>query len=358
MGKKRLLTEKKRLETPDNMRGFAILFMILIHVMNLYGNNEATHGWQHQVIDFLAGPPAAPVFMCTMGFFFILKKPGFFFGIKRGVLLLLIGYGLNIVKGFLPVFIARHCLQFDSELIPIYYTNYYLIFNVEILIFAGIAYIIMNLLSRVSVRPEFFLVSAGIVTLISPFLWGLGSETAFLQHIVTPLWGADPDLVIFPVFPWIVYPLLGMAAGGIYRNQSNPKRLSMLSGLFGGMLTVLGGSLLLIDFDRFFHDYGQQSWGALLAFSGFIFLWGLVIRFLGSLIPSRFKPGFLAYLSRNITQIYIIQWILLGWLFFCIPFHSLSLIGVCIVNVFITALSCLITEGYNRITSYKRISTS
>lgn len=341
--------KKQRFEVPDILRGLAILFMIMIHVINMYGNEEATSGWPHLVLDFLAGPPAAPVFMFTMGFFFILKKPMFSTGIRRGIILIVTGYVLNIVKGFLPVFLAREVLGWDRSLFPDLYTNYYLILNVEILIFAGIAFILMNIISRISMRPVFFIALACLFMAISPFLWGLGSDIPVIKHLVLPLWGADTELVIFPVFPWIVYPLLGMASAMVFKDQKSPSRLYLLSGLFGVVLMAVGGTLLLIDFERFFHDYGQQAWGAVCAFSGFIFLWGMFIMFINKIMPSFLKMGFLSFLSKNITTVYIIQWILIGWLILCIPLHSVSLFGVCVVFICITIISCILTAIYNKI---------
>jgi len=339
----------KRLRLPDVLRGLAIVFMILIHVMNLYGNAAAMSGWPYTLLDFLAGPPTGPIFMFTMGFFFMLKKPRFVPALRRGLTLILLGYGLNILKGFVPVFFAREILRWDPAFFPKLYSAYYLIFEVEILIFAGLAYIAMAALSRLSDKPIFYAGVALGIALVSPWLWGIGETVPVVKHLVLPLWGADPDLAVFPFFPWAVYPILGMATALAYKRDPHPRRLWILSSSVGVALLVLGGGLLLLDFDRFFNDYGQQGWGATLAFSGFIFLWGMAMKGLDSVYPERLKVGLLPYLSRNITTIYVFQWLIIGWMFYMTPFHSLSLGWVLVCSIIVAGLSCGLTEVYNRL---------
>lgn len=349
MASQKTQQSSKRLRLPDVLRGLAIVFMILIHVMNLYGNAEATSGWIYHLLDFLAGPPTGPIFMFTMGFFFMLKKPPFVPALRRGLTLILLGYGLNFLKGFLPVFLAREILGWDPAFFPEVYSNYYLIFNVEILIFAGLAYIAMAALSRLSEKPVFYAGVALSIALLSPLLWGIGESIPVMRHLVMPLWGADLDLVIFPFFPWAVYPILGMATALEYKRNQDHKRLWILSGGMGAALSLLGGGLLLVDFDRFFNDYGQQAWGATIAFSGFIFLWGMAMMCIDSVYPSRLKVGLLPYLSQNITTIYVFQWLIIGWMFYITPFHSLSLGQVLISVIIVTGVSCGLTEVYNRL---------
>uniref|UniRef100_UPI00261BB61D heparan-alpha-glucosaminide N-acetyltransferase domain-containing protein n=1 Tax=Oceanispirochaeta sp. TaxID=2035350 RepID=UPI00261BB61D len=255
-----------------------------------------------------------------------------------GLLLLLLGYGLNLVKGFLPITIARNILGWNESLLPSLYTPYYLIFNVEILMMAGLSYIAMGWISSLTTRPVAILLMALTVVIVSPFLWGRGEEIPLLKHLLNPVWGGDPDLVIFPFFPWFSYPLLGMAAGEIYKRDYEVKRLRNISLMAGSALLLIGGLMLFINFERFFHDYGQQSWGAVIAFSGFLFLWGNLIYLIQRIYPGGMKTGLLKFFSRKLTLIYCLQWIIIGWLFFLIPFHSLSM-GL----VLLTSLGVILT---------------
>ncbi len=343
------MKKHNRLELPDILRGLAVIFMIVIHVLNVYGNQAASQGIRYEITDFMGGPPAAPVFMAIMGFFFQIKKPILPVAIKRGVQLTLLGYGLNFVRGFLPVFLAKEFMGWDASAFPEMYSYYYLLWNVDILIFAGLAFIGMGLLSQISERPLFLIGSAALIGIISPFLWGIGSDLPILGHILNPIWGADPDLVTFPFFPWMVYPILGMVAAIYYKREIPPRKLLKRSLLAGTLLFASGGILLFINFDRFFNDYGQQSWGAVLAFSGFIILWSLLIMGVNRLYPDNWKTGFLRFLSKNLTVIYVFQWLLIGWAFWFIPFHSLSYAQVMIMTVVVTVLSCLGTLTYKKL---------
>lgn len=342
-------TRKSRFELPDNLRGIAVVTMILIHVFNQYAGPSVQKSTFFPILDFMAGPPAAPVFMALMGYFFYLKNPGWIQSIKRGGILIFSGYLLNALKGFVPIMAAREWFGFSADYFPELYTPYYLVFNVEIWILAGLSFMLMGCLNHISRNPLWIGGSILIVALISPFLWGLGEDLPVIGHIIQPLWGSDPDLVIFPLFPWSVYSLFGMLGAAIQKKQNN-KRQTLLTALYTGIiLTASGGFLLWMDFDRFFNDYGQQSWGAVIAFCGFILLWGLLILGLQKIYPDSWKTGFLLFCSKNLQGVYFIQWMLAGWLFWIIPYHSLNYPGAFFWFGGITAMTCGLSVVYNRI---------
>ena len=101
-----------------------------------------------------------------------------------------------------------------------------------------------------------------------------------LNILINPFWGADSDLVTFPLFPWLVFPVVGMICAVVYKQNPDEKMLVKNGIWAGGLLFTVGMILLVIDFDHFFNDYGQQQIGGLMAISGFVFLWGLLIHWL------------------------------------------------------------------------------
>lgn len=351
-------TTKKRMVVPDLLRGLAVIFMALVHMLNVYGNEAVTHSVWAEIIDFMGGPPAAPVFMMVMGFFFLLKKPAPAVAIRRGLSLLALGYGLNFLRGFLPLTLALDVFGYDPAYFPAMYTRYYMLFTVDILIFAGLAFIGMSLIATVSEHPLYLGGVALAVALVSPLLWGLGGDVSVLKHFLNPVWGADTDLITFPFFPWIVYPIMGMIAAALYRKGMSKGRVFKASLLAGVVLFIVGGILLLIDFDYFYNDYGQQRIGALLGFCGIVFLWGLLVWWIDRLIPKEWKPGLLRYLSRNLTTVYVGHWLILGWGMFIIQPHTLSLVWVLLGTVFLIALSCVITELLKRRKARLRTQTA
>ncbi len=349
---------QKRMELPDILRGLAVIFMIVIHVLNVYGNSAASHGTVHDIVDFMGGPPAAPVFMFVMGFFILLKRPTPADAFKRGMWLVVLGYGLNFVRGYLPVNLAVYLLGYDLSYFPDSYSNYYLLWNVDILIFAGLAYIAVGLLVQISEHPVFLIAAAVLTAAVSPSLWGVGADVPVLKHILNPIWGADGDLVTFPFFPWVVYPILGAASASLYKRDWPEKRMVLVSMLTGVFLLIGGGILLALDFERFFNDYGQQHWGALIAFSGFVLLWGLLVRWLNRVYPASWRTGLLKYMSRNLTVVYVFQWLIIGWGMLLIPAHSLTFWQVMAGSLVVTALSCPLAGLYRRMRVCRREGVS
>lgn len=52
----------------DVAKGLAIIFMLLVHVYEVYGREVEGTGFS-KVVEFLGSPPAAPVFMCRNSLF-------------------------------------------------------------------------------------------------------------------------------------------------------------------------------------------------------------------------------------------------------------------------------------------------
>lgn len=50
----------------DVAKGLAVIFMVLVHVYEVYGGSVEGTTFSH-VVEFLGSPPAAPVFMFLLG---------------------------------------------------------------------------------------------------------------------------------------------------------------------------------------------------------------------------------------------------------------------------------------------------
>lgn len=335
---------RRRIDSYDTLRGLAVVFMILIHVMHFYGTPDFQNGAAGLLIEFLGGPPAAPVFMMLMGAVFVytprdsLKK-----GLLRGINLLLVGYALNLVRGIIPYFIYGTVLGSPQGPLSEYYQLEFLIFEVDILVFAGAAYIAMALLYRASKRPMVWLLTAAAAAALSPLLWGIGLDVPILKYPLSVLWG-EHILTTFPVFPWIVFPLCGMVIGHFLCAAEDEKRLFGRLALWGIPLALVGGALMAVDIDVFYHEYNQMGVGAVLAMTGFVLMWQWLIdkadRFF------RVRTGFLRFLSQNVLAVYCIHWTLIKWAWPFVPLKHYGLPGFLVLSVCFTAAACVLTKGY------------
>ena len=62
----------KRIQSIDVVRGLAVFFMIAVHTLEVFGTTELRQSITGELIEFLGGPPAAPVFMTLMGLSMVL----------------------------------------------------------------------------------------------------------------------------------------------------------------------------------------------------------------------------------------------------------------------------------------------
>jgi DNA-binding CsgD family transcriptional regulator len=128
----------KRIITFDLVRGFAILFMFLIHIFRIYAHPNLQSSFWGEISQFLGGPLAAPVFMMIMGFFYGVKlKPNNLNGYKRGVLLFIGGYLLNLFRFGIPLMIIGEKIELGENLFS------YILLE-DILQLAGLSFIFLG----------------------------------------------------------------------------------------------------------------------------------------------------------------------------------------------------------------------
>lgn len=84
------------------------------------------------------------------------------------------------------------------------------------------------------------------------------------MYPLSVLWG-EHILTMFPVFPWIVFPLCGMVIGRILSIAGDKRRMFGRLALWGIPFALIGGGLMALDIDVFYHEYNQMGIGGLLA---------------------------------------------------------------------------------------------
>ena len=150
--------------------------MVIIHVIEETSHVEfeaLPTGFWENFIQFGAGPLAAPVFIFSMGLGIVYSRsqePKQLF--KRGVRLWLAALALNICRDVIPRLIV--CLISGSA--PEWEVLRYQIFNIDILHFAGLAFMLTALLKKLKV-PVLALVPIGIIMQI------IGWMTSFKDYL-------------------------------------------------------------------------------------------------------------------------------------------------------------------------------
>lgn len=354
------LKSPNRLAHIDIVRFLAILFMVLSHVEIMYASEEFYYSFFGQVIDFLAGPPAAPVFMTSMGFLVAYSqkfklKPG----LLRGLKIFLIGILLNLIRFVIPVALGtwwEGILYEDAYGETLGENLLFLFFEVDILVFAGLAYIILIL--NLQFKPKITLIfTFFIVAIISPLLWGLYTSNAAFNIFLDFLWG-DRAHVAFPLFPWLAYPILGGWIGihfisyekkkdGELNHQlqikENNREIGKKIILIGFGLLITGLMIVIFDFEQQIGDYYHSGPGAIFLYSGFVIVWFYVFLNLGKFVKGRVKI-FIEFVSNNLTSIYCIHWTILGWLMLLLPDNSYGILGFSILFLTIFPTSVFLSK--------------
>jgi uncharacterized membrane protein len=315
-------TQNNRLLSIDLARGLAVLFMIAVHTLMVFANEEVKKSVFGQIIEFFGGPPAAPVFMTLMGFSFMYSrklelKPRLF----RGLKIFLLGYTLNILRGVIPFILS---IQFEMDIaktFPLEKLNEYTLLTiVDILQFAGIALIIMALIQEFKINKYIILFTAFLISMISPFLWGFNLNIPVIDQIFELFWGNQPiqfrfidNKIAFPVFPWISFPLLGMFLGDTMKNSKDQSMTFKHFGIGGMVVLLIGVAISYSNINYHINDYYHSRQGGMLLMCGFVIFWLYINKLILDKVPPNNFFDLLFKWSNGVTNIYFTQWIIIIW---------------------------------------------
>ncbi len=308
----------KRLFEIDAVKFFAIIFMICEHVYERFSafdySGTMPNTFYRNLIEFTGGPLAAPVFMFCMGLGMVYTrhdKPSDF--IRRGIKLLVTGYLLNFFRQTIPMLIAS-ALGID--------TGFSLIgglLNVDILPFAGMAFIAVGLMKRLRLSSYQMLILASLLQAVGIWATKLNISSvaiATLAGLLIP----GGDHVAFPLTLWLIYPVSGMLFGERIKCTSSRndlyKKILISSAIF---FAAYSATLIFFEYDlRIFYalyegSYYNQTLLHTLWILPLILIavscCFLILRVFAIKLPGKF----MTYCSTNLTRIYITQWLLIGY---------------------------------------------
>jgi uncharacterized membrane protein len=320
--KMNVTTQTNRLLSIDLARGMAVFFMIAVHTLEVFANPEVKNSILGQIIEFLGGPPAAPVFMTLMGFSFIYsRKSELKPKLLRGFKIFLTGYILNILRGVIPFTLSTYLNMDIAKTFQIEQLNAYTIFTiVDILQFAGTALMIMAIIQALNINKYLVLLSAFVMSMISPILWGIKLDIPIIDQLLELIWGDKPieysfiaNKIAFPVFPWLTFPLLGMFLGETVKNSNDSNRIFKHFGIAGILVLLLGVAISYQNFEYHFNDYYHSRQGAMLFMCGFVLFWLYLNTLILDNLPENRLFKLLFKWSKGVTNIYFVQWIIIIW---------------------------------------------
>ena len=306
----------KRQEEFDYIKTLAIFFMVIIHVLeeiSAYGAYEVVPtGFWENLIEFGAGPLAAPAFMCAMGVGIIYSRrnePSELF--RRGVTVFILAIGLNLARGFLPTFTVSAIRgTIDPDRL------FYLTFNVDILHFAGLSLMLTALLKKLHVPPLAFVPIAIVMQIIGNLLPPLTEDCPVVLYILGSLFHTSP-LSAFPLLICYIHIAVGIAFGDILIRQKDLDRFYRV--IFGGSLSLLAGLLFTLvslgyDLKNLYVLYDELYYQQTFLHFTFNTLVIMLELSLFHFMLNRFRPAeeFVRFCGKNVNSIYLVQWIIIG----------------------------------------------
>ncbi len=299
---------KQRSITADVLKGLAVIFMIQVHIMEVFADTSIYHSLTGRISLFLGGPPAAPVFMAVMGYFLAASSKGMMQTITRGFKLILGGLALNVA---INLNLLYRIISGTSDANPLTF-----VFGIDILVLAGFTVIFTALLKKIFDLNFLIPLAAGLMILaVTPMVNSALPATGGTPAYLLSVFGGEAAWSYFPLFPWMAYPFFGYSGFLFVKSgYAIPLDDKRVSAVFLTLWTVFiaftinYGIGIAANLKEYYHHgilYG--TW--VIAFTaGFAHL---ISRISTSLPESPFLEYF-AMIGRNVTLAYVIQWVIIG----------------------------------------------
>lgn len=335
----------------DIIRVVAIVVMILIHtsitVMNF--QNSETNEFLF-VLDMLLGSGAA-VFILIMGIVMSYSRhntPNEL--IRRGIVLLLLGFFVNIGEYILPHFLSCYLFN-DASLVNIY--NGVMLFYVDILGFASMALILMGILRKLKISNKHLLLLAIAMSLIGSFVRCIDFNNPVLNTLLGYFIATNYLFTAFPLFVWFIFPAVGYVYGQYYIRCKDKSRffkywpLFIIIGSLYFLITIFTGGYMSSDETYYFLNTLDVIF-ILIDVHG---LFGL-----GYVLSKKLPEAivrFLTLVSKNLTRIYIAQWFLIPvtviLTHYFLPEMVFSDLTVVLLGMFLIVISVLVAFAFNKV---------
>ncbi|MBC7861885.1 MAG: DUF1624 domain-containing protein, partial [Bacteroidia bacterium] len=254
-----------RSQAVDLLKGIAVVLMINVHIIELFASNSINNVLSGKIFLFLGGPPVAPLFALIFGYYISASKKTLTQLITRGAKIFCLGMLLNIALNL------NLLLSANKGLLKVDVLHY--IFGVDILQFAGISIILLALVKKILEKNILVTFSlAALSAFLGAFLLNYIPANTTLKYLSSFFYGSTA-WSYFPLFPWIAYPLVGMAFYQLTQrfdlsklNKISYKLLMVLSLILFLAFTIRYAVSISSDLQLYYHH------GIIFALWTFLFL--------------------------------------------------------------------------------------
>ena len=347
------------------MKAVCIVGMVFIHVyeqMIIQGEGytlqrislDSFDGIFSGVLEFCGS--ASSFFVICLGVGIILSRRSVpLFLAKRGVILLLIGFALAFFTNFLPNLLGY--LIFDRMLYFEHGGALCLLAN-DILIFAGLTFLFFAVVKKLRLSNiVVFLIGLGL--LISAYFVPTNcfSDTPALQGLFGWIYWQDWGFSYFSFAQWIIFPIFGYLFGQLLVKQKERgkfyRNLCIVAVL--GLVVLISGCVLAdVDITSFYTLLNESLYQINLLSAAWCILFFCffiaVFYSLAKLIRETKVSAVVLKMSRNITSIYCIHWVVIVVVMsFAYEFLPVSYPAYFLISIGIITVSYLLANRYKKI---------
>lgn len=335
-----------RQEEFDVARAFSVVGMVFTHVFLSSGYGYST-GLEFIVVAVLGTFLGAPLFMFYMGAainYSTHNSPAELF--KRGIIIFIMAYLLNIVRLIGPDLIIYHHYRIPFNM------DYFLglLLRLDILQFAGLAFITMAIFKKFNVKPIAIIIFSLALSIIATFKSGMVIPGTIAPRIVGLFIGARGEKGITGFFSYSNYFIFvgfGYVFGIYWRKIKDKKaffkKFSPICAVLGiiGLALELYFKVGLVGTQKLENYYFISLPDVILSFLCAMAMAG-VYYWLYNVSGDRLK-NVCIFLSKNIFIIYVVHLIVIRYTVYLIfrhilmvEFTNLMLYGFSIIIIFIS----------------------
>lgn len=301
------MVENQRIVFADTIRGLAVLLMIQVHIMELFASQEIYESLRGGISLFFGGIPAAPIFMLMMGYFLAFSKKKTSEMAIRAVRLFIGGIMLNIG---LNLHLLYNIFFKSWELNPLNY-----IFGADIFTLAGLSLLFFAIIKKIASDSYYMYFGLAIViAIVSQFFYPNQFEDHSLNYVFSFFVGGT-SWSFFPLIPWLSYSLVGF---GFKLLTDKIDLVDIVTKSWSKY--VIGFLILLLSFsinfainittnlpDYYHFDIMFFLWSLM-----FIMVWIYLLFFIEKWFYNTNFIHYLQFLGKNVTVVYVIQWLIIG----------------------------------------------
>lgn len=343
----------------DIAKALAIIFMIFLHTIFVVTgyNANLSPTYSFLFMNVLGRPYAAVVFMFCMGVGVVYSRHSQWDTmIKRGIKLYLLGIMVNLFEFFIPHYVSK-ALSVNPN--PFDIAGGLMLFCVDILAFAGLAFILMGILKKFEVSNKKLIIIAVVMSILGTLLKGIDFDNNLVNLFFANFIGCKGGFTAFPLFNWFIFPIAGYIWGQYFIRAKDKREffkfwpiLLVVCLVYFFVSTKYWGGIFSEDVHFYYFMNTLDALFCIINAHAVIGLCYWVVKFLPDAIIKAFS-----ILSSNINRIYVAQWFFIPLTIILIVHFNKSVVfgdlENTIISILMLIISTLVALAYKRLRTNK-----